>query len=182
MKFTVVLSLFTFFLLDAQHIFFGVNASPSRHLDVAPADRAHQTLQGLFEYYWINDPKAKYVKFFSACGQIGDSSRLGKCSCTAPMSTPQNCVNCFRWWDAVAMEAVATYGIYSNTKEFAYMADTIFAHSPYNANWNATAICTYIDDFAWYAIAYLRVYEWLEVSDITNENNIHEFMKQYPTY
>ena len=140
-----------------------VNAATSSQ-DVNAADRANQTLQGLFEYYWIHDFKHKKVNFFSACGQIGDPTSLGKCTCTATESTVQQCVNCYRWWDAVAMEAVATYGIYTNTKEYANMADTIFAHSPYNADWNATAICTFVDDFAWYGMAYLRVYEWLKVT------------------
>lgn len=72
------------------------------------------------------------------------------------------------------MEAVATYGIYTNTKpikEYADMASSIFAHSPYNANWNASGDgCTYVDDFSWYGIAYLRVYEWLKVSFFNNNN------------
>ena len=70
---------------------------------------------------------------------------------------------CYRWWDAVALESVATHGIYRNTKNYSNIANTIFAHSPYNADWNATAVCTFIDDFSWYGLAYLRVYEWLKV-------------------
>lgn len=63
----------------------------------------------------------------------------------------------------MALESIATYGIYTNTKNYSKVADMIYAHSPYNANWNATATCTFIDDFSWYGIAYLRVYEWLKV-------------------
>ena len=125
--------------------------------------RTEQTLQGLFHYYWRNDPRRKQVQFFFACGQIGGDgtaySNYGACICINPSS----CVSCYRWWDAVALESVATYGIYRNTKNYSTIANTIFAHSPYNANWNATATCTFIDDFTWYGIAYLRVYEWLKV-------------------
>ena len=125
--------------------------------------RANQTLLGLFEYYWTNDPKAKHIKFFYACGQIGGDgspNRWDQCSC----DSRHQCVNCYRWWDAVALESVATHGIYTSDKQRAYTAEVIFAHSPYNANWNATAVCTFVDDFLWYGIAYLRVYEWLNVS------------------
>ena len=124
--------------------------------------RVDQTLRGLFHYYWRNDPRKKHVQFFFACGQIGGggTGSLGACSCLNPSA----CVYCYRWWDAVALESVATHGIYSKAKNYSKIASTIFAHSPYNANWNATITCTFIDDFSWYGIAYLRVYEWLKVN------------------
>ena len=127
-----------------------------------PKTRAEQALQGLFQYYWKNDPLRKQIEFFFVCGQIGGwgkSRSEFECSCNHPSS----CVNCYRWWDAVALESIATYGIYTNSKNYSKVADTIFAHSPYNAEWNATATCTFIDDFSWYGITYLRVYEWLKV-------------------
>ena len=121
--------------------------------------RVNQTLNGLIEYYWNNDPKEKDIMFFFACGQIGGqgSSNWKKCSCYDKTS----CLNCYRWWDAVAIESLATYGIYSNTTKNSQVPETIFNHSPYNANYYGK---TFIDDFAWYGIAYLRVYEWLKVS------------------
>ena len=127
-----------------------------------PKTRAEQALQGLFQYYWKNDPFRKQIEFFFVCGQIGGWGKARsefECSCNHPSS----CVNCYRWWDAVALESIATYGIYTNSKNYSKVADTIFAHSPYNAEWNATATCTFIDDFSWYGITYLRVYEWLKV-------------------
>lgn len=127
------------------------------------ATRATSALDGLFHYYWEQDPKAKRIGFFFACGQIGGwgaPDKWDKCSC----NTRTACTDCYRWWDAVALETVATYGIYTNSKRNATIAKTIFDHSPYNAGWNATALCTFIDDFLWYGIAYLRVYEWLKVS------------------
>lgn len=133
--------------------------------DSDPAVRVNQSLQGLFHYYWTSDPEAKTIKFFFACGQIGGGGspyKWNKCSCNDPTA----CVNCYRWWDAVALESVATHGIYTNNTEYAEIADIIFAHSPYNSEWNAhtTQLCTFIDDFTWYGIAYLRVYEWLKVN------------------
>lgn len=130
---------------------------------VDPTARAELTLQGLFHYYWKNDPLRKQIEFFFVCGQIGGWGKPHsefECSCDHPTS----CINCYRWWDAVALESIATYGIYTNTKNYSEVADMIFAHSPYNAEWNATATCTFIDDFSWYGIAYLRVYEWLKVT------------------
>ena len=123
--------------------------------------RVDQTLQGLFHYFWRNDPRRKHIQFFFACGQIGGGGTpsLGACSC----DDPKVCLYCYRWWDAIALESIATHGIYTNTKNYSTTATTIFAHSPYNSNWNATAICTFVDDFTWYGIAYLRVYEWLKV-------------------
>ena len=119
--------------------------------------RTQQAMQGLFHYYWRQDSQVKQIEFFFACGQIGN----GGSSCTCENSV--SCTSCYRWWDAVAMESVATYGIYTGSKNNSKIADTIFAHSPYNSNWPAETYCTFIDDFAWYGIAYLRVYEWLKV-------------------
>ena len=130
--------------------------------------RAEQALQGLFHYYWLGDARPKKhhgsknnVKFFFACGQIGDPNLKGLCSCG---DTPNSCVNCYRWYDGVTLESVATYGIYMNTKNNSQVPDVVWAHSPYNADWNATELCTFMDDFSWYGIAYLRVYEWLKVN------------------
>lgn len=129
--------------------------------DADAAARAEQTLNGLFHYYWKNDPKSKGIQFFFACGQIGGAGNQndGQCSCDHPAW----CTNCYRWWDAIAMESVASYGIYMKTKNHSNISDAIFAHSPYNENFNATILCTYVDDFVWYSIAYLRLYEWLGV-------------------
>ena len=133
-----------------------------KSLSTNASTRAEQTLNGLFHYYWRNDQHNKKIQFFFACGQIGGGTSgtdYGKCGC----ANPSSCISCFRWWDAVAMESVATYGIYRDTRNHSEIPSIIFAHSPYNANWNATATCTFIDDFSWYGIAYLRVYEWLKV-------------------
>lgn len=124
--------------------------------------RAQQAMQGLFHYYWRQDSQVKQIEFFFACGQIGGENGGSSCTCENSVS----CTSCYRWWDAVAMESVATYGIYTNSKNNSKIADTIFAHSPYNSNWPGNTYCTFIDDFAWYGIAYLRVYEWLKVDII----------------
>ena len=126
-------------------------------------DRVNQAHQGLFSYFWKADPKAKNIGFFFACGQIGGGGtpyQWNECSCNDRAS----CVDCYRWWDAVSLESTATYSIYTNTKDHSEIAQTVFSHSPYNGNWNATQFCTFIDDFVWYGIAYLRVYDWLKVS------------------
>ena len=132
------------------------------HLKADAATRAFQTLEGLFNYYWKSDPQATNVKFLFVCGQVGgwgSPHSESECSCDHPKS----CVNCYRWYDAIALESLATYGIYTQSKNHSDIAETIYDHSPYNGDWNATAACTYIDDFTWYGIAYLRVYEWLMV-------------------
>ena len=133
----------------------GVGVLPSA------VERANATIRGLFRYYWSSDPKIKDIMFFFACGQIGGGGgyQWNKCGCT----TPASCLACYRWWDAVALESVATFGIYTGSKEYATTPDHIFDHSPYNAKWNAATACTFMDDFTWYGIAYLRVYEWLKV-------------------
>ena len=137
---------------------------PSTTILPDAADRASQALQSLFSYFWTVDPLAKNIGFFFACGQIGGAGSpnvWSKCSC----NTRTSCVNCYRWWDAIALESTATYGIYTKTKTRSaiHIPQIFFSHSPYNAYWDATNVCTFIDDFAWYGIAYLRVYDWLEV-------------------
>ncbi len=153
-------------VLTVLSIFFSVPAEISlEQQDIkTPEVRAQQTLDGLVHYYWKEDPSHKHIKFFFSCAQIGEvgTSHVGQCSCYNPTS----CVNCYRWWSAVALESVATYGIYMNTTNYSSLPGIFYNHSPYNAEWNATELCTYIDDFLWYGIAYLRVYEWLGVSII----------------
>ena len=149
-------------------IFFGpllssIDAGDIKSTDTDASTRAEQTLQGLLHYFWLNDAQPhKYpnVKYFQVCGQIGNPDFNGSCTCG---DTPSSCVNCYRWYDGVTLESVATYGIYMKSKANAQVADITYAHSPYNADWNATAACTFMDDFSWYGIAYLRVYEWLKV-------------------
>ncbi len=131
-------------------------------------NRTLVTLNGLFNYYWKSDPINKDIKFPFACGQIGQmgTSLASQCSC----SVPYQCVNCYRWWTAILMESVASYGILMNTKNHSDLPTMIFEHSPYNSDWNPAEVsgCTHIDDFLWYGIAYLRVYDWLRVSGCRN--------------
>lgn len=133
--------------------------------------RAQQTLSGLFNYYWKHDTRHKNVEYIFVCGQLGLLASPSTCTC----QNPKVCVDCYRWWSAVALESIATYGIYTNSTNHSQVADIFFSHSPYNANWNATAACTYIDDFTWYGIAYLRVYEWLKVSPYWDNQMAHAF-------
>lgn len=137
--------------------------SNAQSVNASAAFRAQQTINGLFNYFWKSDSAHKNVEFVFVCAQIGGISSPGQCTC----ADPKSCVDCYRWWSAVALESVATYGIYMNSTNHSKVPDMFYAHSPYNANWNATAACTYIDDFAWYGLAYLRVYEWLNVSIIS---------------
>ena len=129
--------------------------------DTDAETRAKQTLGGFFNYYWKEDPNNKDVQFFFACGEVGyqgPTLSLDQCSCF----NPDVCVNCYRWWSAVSLESIATYGLYMNTTNHSSVADTTYDHSPYNANWKPKN--AFIDDFLWYGIAYLRVYEWLQVN------------------
>ena len=127
-------------------------------------NRTSVTLNGLFNYYWKTDPYNKGIEFAFACGQIGEmgSTLQSQCSC----SVPEQCVNCYRWWTAILMESTASYGILMNTTNHSNIPYMIFKHSPYSSDWAPAQFsgCTHIDDFLWYGIAYLRVYDWLKVS------------------
>lgn len=135
-----------------------IPGSPGTH-GIDAESRAQQALGGLFNYYWKQDPVHKDISFFFACGEIGNLgiSNLDECSC----SNPSTCLNCYRWWSAVSLESIATYGIYMNTKNHSNVSDMIFDHSAYNADWQPEN--AFIDDFLWYGITYLRVYDWLKV-------------------
>lgn len=153
-----------FFLVVLELLHLGLLQADNSNCSSTVADaatRAELTLNGLFHYFWKNDSNSNGIQFFFACGQIGGSGSQSndQCSCESPGS----CTNCYRWWDALAMESVATYGIYTNTKNYSKIADVIFAHSPYNNKFDGSTLCTYVDDFVWYGIAYLRIYEWLGV-------------------
>lgn len=155
-------------LVPIWNLFFSLGADADaadvKSTSTAASTRAEQAMYGLLHYYWLADArpdkKHRNIRFFFACGQIGNADLKGLCTCG---DTPSSCVNCYRWYDGVAVESVATYGIYMKTKNNSAIPDIVWAHSPYNADWNATETCTFIDDFSWYGIAYLRVYEWLKV-------------------
>ncbi len=138
-------------------------AQPSHNANAS--ERAFQTLQGLMDYYWTHDPKNKNVGFFFACGQVGGQGSTGlwkECSCY----NAESCLNCYRWWDGVSIESLSSYGLYMNTSENSQVPGVVFKHSPYNGHWDAVNDPTFIDDFAWYGIAYLRVYDWLKVRHV----------------
>ena len=109
--------------------------------------------------------------YFFACGQVGGSAAPGvsvspeQCECVSDW--PRACENCYRWWSAVSLEAMVNYAIAARLpasdaahKHTLAAADSTFTHAPYSADWNATERPTWIDDFAWYGLAYARVYEW----------------------
>ena len=122
--------------------------------------RVEQTLGGLFSYYWQHDTNNDEAGFFFDCAQIGTVDEPKHCTC----QNPKSCTSCYRWWDAVALEAIANHGIYTNTKANASVADAFWTYSPYNQHWDGLCDYTYVGDFIWYSMAYLRVYEWLNVS------------------
>ena len=168
MEVSIIFSITVTLLLVLSHSCSSVDQAnfKSKSTTADAATRAQLTLNGLFHYFWKNDPKAKGIQFFFACGQIGGigGQNNAQCSC----EKPSWCTNCYRWWDALVMESVATYGIYMKTRNNSDLASKIYPHSPYNKNFDGTDLCTYVDDFVWYAIAYLRFYEWLGVCEIVS--------------
>ena len=163
MNLTAVISLVALLLLGPS-LSSAAECTNIRSTCTDAATRTEQALQGLFHYYYRSDPTKDHenIKFFFACAQVGGNGGLGnlyQCSC----GNPDSCVNCYRWYDAITLESLATYGIYANTTNHSEVADIMYAHSPYNAGWDAQAACIWIDDFSWYGLAYLRVYEWLKV-------------------
>lgn len=162
MKANIATAVVSFYLLVSAPLLQPTPSTSKGSSDVDAAVRAELTLNGLFHYFWKSDPKSGNIRFFFACGQIGGAGgeNASQCSCVQPDS----CTNCYRWWDALAMESVASYGIYMSTKNHSDIADLIFSHSPYNNKFDGAHVCTYVDDFVWYGLAYLRFYEWLGVS------------------
>ena len=110
--------------------------------------------------------------FYFSCGQIGGlgpmggSTGINTCGCETEWSF--GCTNCYRWWSAVALEASVNYCIAAGMAwnstgpcaEVTKAAESTWAHAPYNDIWDASISAVYIDDFTWYSLAYIRVYEW----------------------
>jgi hypothetical protein len=128
----------------------------------APARaRVDETYGSLFDTWWMADEvntTGGQPGFFFACGQVGGTgtSQWNQCVCDAPNA----CANCYRWWDAIAIESVANRGIYLGDEQHADAARTLLAHSPYSDAWAGK--CPFMDDFAWYLLAYTRVFVWLK--------------------
>ena len=146
-------------------------AASSAAAAASPLARASAAVDGLFDYYYRGEPGGS-AQFFFACGQIGGSAppRLAPVpasQCVCEDERPWGCVNCYRWWSAVALEAVASYALAAGllpsdarAARVLQAAEQTWQHAPYNAHWNATAHPTWVDDFAWYGLAYSRVYDW----------------------
>ena len=69
-----------------------------------------------------------------SCGQIGgmgfNNSRIAGNQCECEL--PHSCLNCYRWWDAQAIEAAANNGIYLGTANYIDLPQRIYERSPYN--------------------------------------------------
>jgi hypothetical protein len=148
------------------------NAAPPP-IDVTPLARASATVDGLFTYYFRREPNRTLpAAFFFSCGQIGGSAPehappLPASQCQCESEDEFGCVNCYRWWSAVALEALASYAIAANLTSsdaggarILAAAESMWRHAPYNAAWNATKHPTWVDDFAWYGLAYARMHDW----------------------
>ena len=122
--------------------------------------RVEQVTDGLYSLWWMKNQTnttGGQPGFFFACGQIGGTgtSLWTQCVC----DDPSQCQNCYRWWDATAVESLANRGLWLGDTQHADTARTLLAHAPYDARW--TGPCAYMDDFGWYLLAYTRVYTWL---------------------
>jgi len=156
--------IFVYYVLLLLFYFSAGESFSIERINATALNRTSVTLNGLFNYYWKADPYNKDIEFAFACGQVGGigSTLESQCSC----SVPEQCVNCYRWWTAVLMESTASYGILMNNTNHSNLPYMLFKHSPYSSDWAPAQFsgCTHIDDFLWYGIAYLRVYNWLKVS------------------
>ena len=122
------------------------------------------------------DPAAvnKPAQFYFSCGQIGGlggHNQVGtvspdKCQCESDWMF--GCTSCYRWWSAVALEASVNYCIATGLPwnstglcgDVFNRSVSMWAHAPYNKYWDGSISAVYVDDFTWYALAYLRVYDW----------------------
>ena len=152
---------------------------PQQRLEASlPQQRLDASVDGLFAYWWRSNVSANVTGFFFSCGQIGGTPPGGtpwdECKC----DNAETCTNCYRWWDAVALEALASRGILFNTSEHAAMARTFLDHSPYNGDFPLN--CSYVDDFAWYLLAYIRVFEWLrEPRFLAAAESLHDWVLRH---
>ena len=142
--------------------------------------------------------------YFFVCGQIGGTGPAGTTvqpdQCLCESDWPFGCTNCYRWWTAVAIEAMASYAIAKELKPPSQHAATAAAaatqpteaemilhaiesawtHAPYNAYWNATEHGTWVDDFAWYGLAYMRAHDWTGgVEWLKRAADIHDWARTY---
>ena len=121
--------------------------------------RVDGAASALFVLWWQANATRAQPGFFFSCGQIGKTgtSDWRQCACVK-----EPCENCYRWWDAVALEMLANRGLWIGglpDPQHAAAARTTLAHAPYNSAW--TGPCPFVDDFGWFLLAYARVYEWL---------------------
>ncbi|KAL1504220.1 hypothetical protein AB1Y20_010629 [Prymnesium parvum] len=111
------------------------------------------------------------ASLFFACGQIGGSAppaaHAAASQCLCQSDWPFACENCYRWWSAVAAEASIDLALAAKLPpasaaggRIAALVESMWTHAPYNGRWDASARPTWVDDFAWYALAYLRMFDW----------------------
>ena len=130
------------------------------------------------------------ANFFFSCGQIGGLAPYGKTitadKCLCESDWPSACTNCYRWWSAIALEAAVNFCLVTQNSssslcnDVASAAESMWIHSPYNAEWDAVKLPVYVDDFAWFALAYLKMFEWTG-NDVWRQRSagIHDWAWKY---
>ena len=123
-----------------------------------PADeRINATIAGLQRYY-LNATG----NYYTCCGQTGGSGGAAPFGCACGRADLANCLHCYRWWATQGLQAfieaerlgVIERGLVLST------AEAMLAHSPYNKDFGSTMPWVYIDDYAWYVLVFLRMFEW----------------------
>ena len=141
--------------------------------------------------------------YLFVCGQIGGTGPAGTTvqpdQCVCESDWPFGCTNCYRWWSAVAIEAMASYAIAkelepppsqhaaagapppsTEAETILHAIESAWTHAPYNAFWNATEHGTWVDDFAWYGLAYMRAHDWTGgVEWLRRAADIHDWARTY---
>ena len=122
-----------------------------------PAARANATIAGLQRYYF-NSTMGTYL----CCGQTGGAGGAGSnFSCSCERTDMSDCLNCYRWWAAQGLQVfieAEKLGIIDEATVHG-VAEKVLAHSPYEWRFGKTMPWAYIDDYAWYVLALLAVYD-----------------------
>ena len=134
----------------------GVSVSaPGSH--VVDASRADAAFKGLQAYFF--DDRGSIWKSCGQNGGLGHAPSSFECKCeSGPF-----CKNCYRWWNAVAVQSLITWSQAMPSavprNETIRLIETMRAHSPYTTR--ADPAWGYIDDYLWYVLLWMDVYEWL---------------------
>jgi len=151
-----------------------VAAATAAPVPAAYQDRVSASWDGL-QRYFFNETGG----FWKSCGQTGGAGGAVdnfNCECEAGF-----CTNCYRWWMVPIVQSLVQLNAAGHEQmrnATLSLTESMWALSPYTTRRYVS--WAYIDDYLWFVLMWLDVYDWLGDSRyLTEASDTFEVMWQW---